>query len=167
MSIHIRDAVKADTDEIVFMMNQFQDHMEICNPNIWHITVDGRDAIPDRVDDMLSGIRKTFIAEMSNEIIGFAHCHVELRLNYNPGTVGYIDMLYVKKDHRRKGGASKLILKICNYFTNEHVLEVNLRYVVDNEEAETLWDRLGFKPVIITANINLEVLKNKISNKME
>jgi len=167
MSIHIRDAVKADRDEIVFMMNRFQDHMESCNPNIWHITVHGRDAIPDRVDDMLSGIRKTFIAEMSKYIIGFAHCHVERRLNYYPGTVGYLDMLYVKKNNRREGGASRLIRRVCNYFTNEHVLEVNLRYVVDNVEAETLWSSLGFKPVIITVNVNLEVLKNKISNKME
>jgi len=81
--------------------------------------------------------------------------------------VGYLDMLYIKKNNRRKGGASKLIHRVCNYFTNEHVLEVNLRYVVDNVEAETLWSSLGFKPVIITVNVNLEVLKNKISNKIE
>ena len=73
MSLQIREAVKTDSDEIVSMMNLFQNHMEKCNPNIWHITDHGRIEIPDRVDDFLSSMRKTYVAEMDENIIGFAH----------------------------------------------------------------------------------------------
>lgn len=165
MRIQIRDATKNDSYEIESMMNKFQDHMESCNPHVWKITEYGRNKISEIVDEMLSGQRKTYIAEMDGVIVGFAHCHVERRMKYIPGTVGYFDMLYVKLDYRRMGVASKIIHAVCDHFTVEHVVEVNLRYVVGNSEAEALWDSLGFKPVLITANANLTLCKQKLLDK--
>jgi len=167
MRLQIRGATKGDTNEIIFMMNKFQEHMERCNSNVWKITEYGRNEIESIVDEMLSGFRKTFIAEKNGMVVGFAHCHVERRMNYTPGTIGYFDMLYVKKEYRRMGIASKLIHEVCDYFTIEHVVEVNLRYVVGNSEAEALWENLGLNPVLITANANLELCKQKLLDKQK
>ena len=167
MSLQVRAAEKGDTHEIIFMMNKFQEHMERCNPNVWKITEYGRNEIESIVDEMLSGLRKTFIAEKDGVVVGFSHCHVERRMNYTPGTIGYFDMLYVKQKYRRMGIASNLIHAVCNYFTYEHVVEVNLRYVIGNSEAEALWKSLGLSPVLITANVNLEVCKQKLSVKQK
>ena len=44
---------------------------------------------------------------------------------------------------------------------------MNLRYVLENEEAEEFWKTLGLTPVIQTANTPLEALKKKLKRTMK
>ena len=164
MEIIIRKATSADSDEIEFMMLDFEDHMELTNPNVWRITDSGRSEIHKHVKDLFSDIRQTFVAE-GEDVIGFASAHVIRRANFNPGTIGFIDMIYVKEEHRRKRVALKLLSKITDYFIKENVNEVNLRYVVGNTVAETLWSELGMQSVLLTVNASLAIFTERLQEK--
>ena len=164
MEITIRKATSADSDEIEFMMLDFEEHMEVTNPNVWRITEFGRSEIPKHVKDLFSDIRQSFVAE-EEDVIGFVSAHVIRRANFNPGTIGFIDMIFVKEEHRRKGVAVKLITHIANHFSRENVNEVNLRYVVGNTMAETLWSELGMQPVLLTVNASLATFTERLKEK--
>ena len=164
MEITIRKATSADSNEIELMMLDFEEHMELTNPNVWRITDFGRSEIPKHVKDLLSDIRQTFVAE-GEDVIGFASTHVIRRANFNPGTIGFIDMIYVKEEHRRKRVALKLLSKITDYFIKENVNEVNLRYVVGNTVAETLWSELGMQSVLLTVNASLATFTERLQEK--
>jgi len=70
--------------------------------------------------------------------------------------------LYVDPRNRRKGVATTLVRDTLNYFNKEKVEEITLRYQIGNKEAEEFWTRLGFQPIITTANTTPEKLKENL-----
>jgi ribosomal protein S18 acetylase RimI-like enzyme len=89
------------------------------------------------------------------------------RETYTPRTVGHIYTIYVEPAHRRRGIGSGLVRELCRYFRERGVDEVNLMYVLGNEEAEEFWRTLGLTPVIQTANTSLEALEEKLKRTMK
>jgi hypothetical protein len=63
---------------------------------------------------------------------------------------------------QEKGVATTLVRDILNYFNKEKVEEITLRYQIGNKEAEEVWTRLGFQPIITTANTTPEKLKENL-----
>jgi L-amino acid N-acyltransferase YncA len=165
MGIRVRRAIIEDSEDIASMMLEFEDFMEETNPQVWRLTEFGRKDIMKRVETLLSLMRYTIVSE-EEELTGFASAHVIRRSEFAPGTVGFVDMLYVKVPHRRKGTALRLLGDIGDYFGREKVTEVNLRYVVGNLAADTLWHELGFKPVLITVNTSLNTFRDALRKKL-
>lgn len=56
-----------------------------------------------------------------------------------------------------------MIRHVCEFFDSEGVEDVTLRYIIGNKEAERFWEKLGFKPVITTAKIDLKDLEREMS----
>ena len=71
--------------------------------------------------------------------------------------------MYVDSNFRRKAVGALLIRRVCEFFDSEGVEDVTLWYIIGNEEAERFWGKLGFRPVITTAKIDLRDLERKMS----
>jgi predicted GNAT family acetyltransferase len=78
--------------------------------------------------------------------------------------VGTISTVYVIPKFRRKGIGTSLIRQLCEFFTSQNVEQVTLRYIIGNKQAEKFWKKLGFKPLIASAQTKLEDLKSKTLN---
>lgn len=102
------------------------------------------------------------VAEMSGEVIGFAHGEVLHRTDYLPESVGTISTIYVTKSFRRRGVGKRLVEKLCQFFIKKKVEQVTLRYIIGNIEAEGFWSRLRFVPIITTASAHPEELKERL-----
>lgn len=159
----IREAGPADRDELVEMRLLLQYHVEASNPRIWHTTEQGKQEITRDIEQMLSDESgRVMVAEMEGNIVGYTYGTVSHRTSYTPRSVGFINGIYVREPYRRRGIGTRLVWELCKFFNAESVEEVNLRYVLGNREGEEFWKSLGFKPVILTANIPLEALEDRL-----
>ena len=148
----IRKAQHNDIPAIADMHTQLQHHIQASNPHIWRTTTDQTEA--DYTDPTLI----TYIAEKDNTPAGYISGQIQTREHLTPRTIGYIRTVYVKPEHRHQGLGHNLVKTLCNHYTTKKVDEVNLRYVIGNKEAEAFWAKLGFRPIIVTANTPLEKL---------
>ncbi|MDH5791019.1 MAG: GNAT family N-acetyltransferase [Candidatus Bathyarchaeota archaeon] len=168
MNATIRKARASDRNELLRMRLRMQEHMEASNPRIWRITEEGRRQIWPEVEETLNDEEdRVLVIEEEGIIMGFAHGRVVSRETYTPRTVGHIDTIYVEPAQRRQGIGNGLVRELCEYFRERGVDEVNLRYVLGNEEAEEFWRTLGLTPVIQTANTPLEALEERLKRAMK
>jgi len=168
MNATIRKARASDGDELLRMRLRIQEHMEASNPGIWRITEEGRRQIWPEVEETLNDEEdRVLVAEEEGIIMGFAHGRVVSRETYTPRTIGHIDTIYVEPAKRRRSIGGGLVRELCEYFRERGVDEVNLRYVLGNEEADGFWMVLGFTPVIQTANTPLEALEERLKRAMK
>ena len=152
--ISIRKATSEDTPEIVDMHIALKRHLEASNPHIWKTTTN-REKLTETYQnpDLL-----LYITTTNNTTNGYICGQIQTRTNMTPHKIGFIRNIYVKPEHRHKGTATKLVKTLCNHYTQQNVDEVNLRYVIGNKEAENFWNKLGFRPNIVTANKSLKEL---------
>ena len=98
---------------------------------------DTRDSISAylRRNENMSFICKS---DPENEIIGAI-------LSGHDGRYGYIYHLAVKKSHRRKGIASKLVSLSTAELQKEGILRINIGITSGNTEAEGFWKNSGWQ----------------------
>jgi ribosomal protein S18 acetylase RimI-like enzyme len=163
--MQIRKATIADKAGIVKMRIALQQHLEQSNPDIWQITKAGRQKLIQDVTNMLSEEQSlVLVAEDNNTILGFANGRITHRTEYSPPTVGFITMIFVNENYRRRGIGTQLIYELCHFFESAKIHNISVRYVLGNTEAEAFWQHLGFKPIIHTARNNLETLQQCVQN---
>ncbi len=159
----IREADASDRGDLVEMRLLLQRHLEASNPRIWRMTEEGERKIAEEVEQMLCGEdSRVVVAEVGGVVVGYAYGTVSRRASFMPRSVGFINGIYVREPYRRRGIGIRLMEELCKFFDAEKVDEVNLRYVLGNREGEGFWRRLGFKPIIHTANIPLEELERRL-----
>jgi ribosomal protein S18 acetylase RimI-like enzyme len=157
-----RRANPTDKEHITEMRLQLQRHVETSNPNIWHLTEEGKNKISQEVEDMLADERGTvLIAKQEGQPIGYIYGQISHRTHLTPGAVGFISGIYVKENHRRRGIGTTLVRELAKTFRAQGMEEVNLRYIVGNREATKFWTSLGLTPVITIANTPLEELEKR------
>lgn len=162
----IREAKPTDKDELLTMGLALQWHDEASNPRIWKVTEEGKRRIDTTVDEMLSdeeGI--AIVAEENGKPVGFAWGHVVHRTDYTPKAVGFIRLIYLKEEYRRRGTGTRMVWEICRFFRAKGVEEVNLNYILGNREGEGFWRGLGFEPVRVSANTPLKALEERIKQR--
>jgi ribosomal protein S18 acetylase RimI-like enzyme len=158
----IRKATPNDREHLTEMRLRIQTHVETSNPNIWRLTQEGKDRIRQEVDEMLKDeAGTTLIAEDGGRPIGFIQGRTSHRTHLTPNAVGFIGVIYVEKDQRRRGIGTTLVRELAKTFRAQGVEEVNLRYIVGNREATRFWTSLGLTPVITIANTPLEELEKR------
>lgn len=159
--IVIRDAKHSDIDKLVEFRLLLQCHVEASNPMIWRITAEGVGRLKKELEEVMKADQQRIVvATMNEEVISFAHGQVSQRTDYQPNIVGTISKIYVQRGFRGRGVGRRLVKNLCQFFRMNNVEEVTLRFVIGNREAEEFWRGLGFKPIIITANVNLEKLED-------
>ncbi len=85
----------------------------------------------------------TLIAVQSGEPVGF----IAGSVGHFKKTVGHIYTLDVKRDHRRKGVASKLLDSLERVLVDRGVETCYLEASVDNVAARNLYIKHGYRPV--------------------
>jgi GNAT superfamily N-acetyltransferase len=163
-NISVRKATFSDVEKLTELRMLLQRHCEESNSQIWQMTDEGKALLKLKVEnDLANESSRIFIAETNGDLIGFAHGDVSHRTDYLPKNVGSISTVYVNNNFRRKGVGALLIRHVCEFFDSEGVEDVTLRYIIGNKEAERFWGKLGFKPVITTAKIDLKDLEREMS----
>ncbi|RJS94532.1 GNAT family N-acetyltransferase [Candidatus Bathyarchaeota archaeon] len=84
------------------------------------------------------------LAEVKGEIVGFAHAEVQYRTTHIPAIIG-----------------SRLVQEICRFFRRKNVEDIYLRYVLGNKEGEKFWEKLGFKPILVTAHSRIDIVEKR------
>ncbi|KTW31052.1 peptide alpha-N-acetyltransferase MAK3 [Pneumocystis jirovecii RU7] len=82
-----------------------------------------------------------FLAKENDIIVGTIICKLE---NHKKYLRGYIAMLAVKKEYRKRGIASKMVEKILSIMKEKNTDEVILETEVTNKEAIILYENFGF-----------------------
>ena len=161
--MEIREATPEDGPHITRMRLALQAHDESSNPRIWRTTQAGRDAMAAHVDAILADPDAlTLVAESDGAPVAFTWASVATREDYTPRTVGFINLIYVDPDHRRRGAATALVRRACRHFRERGAQEVNLNYVLGNAQGEALWTSLGLTPIKVTANAPLGEVEERL-----
>jgi GNAT superfamily N-acetyltransferase len=161
--MQVRKATRADSERLLKLIEQLQQHIEHANPNLWRLSTAGRHKLTQDIKDMLSDPQGRFlVAEYDTHLVGFVYGLIIHRLEYEPNKIGMISRLFVQPVHRRRGVATQLIRELCNYFHAEGVRHISLRYVEGNREAEHFWQHVGFIPIIYTAFTDIDNLQQHL-----
>ena len=97
--------------------------------------------------EMFAGDKTQFFIKYKNNIpIGFAQC--TLRSDYVEGTgttpVGYLEGIYVKEGHRKKGYAKELLKECEAWAKSKNCTEFASDCEADNEESQKFHKAMNF-----------------------
>lgn len=99
---------------------------------------------------------KLFIAVDNNMILGYIFIKItNPRLNAELYKEAIIDALYVDKEYRNKGIATKLIEKAKEYSKENNAKKISISVIKDNQKALNLYNKLGFKEFSFRLKQNL------------
>ena len=91
-----------------------------------------------------------FVCEENNKIVGYIYCYV------NNESIGILDALYIEKEYRGLGIATKLIELAINWLKDEKLVKLIEISVMDkNELAKKLYKKLGFQKFKETLRIEI------------
>ncbi len=153
----------ADLDSLTSMALSLQRHVEHSNPLVWKTNELGRMKTAEQIErDLDASDTVVILAEAGEqEPVGMAIGTVKVREEYEPGTVGMIERLFVEDRYRGRGLGRRLVNSICSFFRGRGVNRISVRYVIGNREAEGFWGCFGLKPVITVAGADLEELMER------
>jgi ribosomal protein S18 acetylase RimI-like enzyme len=152
---HIREAKEADIKQIVEMRMELESYLDTCNPNIWHFEADQINSIAEKYKKIINeNNHKVLVVvdEETGKIVGMATGKIIHHDMFMHKMTGKIDDVWIDTNHRHKGLCRRLIQKISAFFNQNGIKHLTLEYVSGNENAELVWRKMGFKPVIIIAN---------------
>ena len=91
-----------------------------------------------------------FVCEENNKIVGYIYCYV------NNESIGILDALYIEKEYRGLGIATKLIELAINWLKDEKLVKLIEISVMDkNKLAKKLYKKLGFQKFKETLRIEI------------
>lgn len=158
--LKLRRAELSDVDVTVSFRLSLQRHLEKSNPMIWKYTDEWKEIIRKNLEEQLVDENHLIlIAEVKDDVVGFAHGEVQYRTTHLPAIVGRIASIFIIEDYQRRGIGSRLIQEIYKFFRTKNVEDVYLRYVLCNIEGEKFWEKLGFKPILTTAHTGLDIIE--------
>jgi len=96
-----------------------------------------------RKDELKSKQSYWIVAEIGDKIIAFANAEIKNKKE------GYLAMLYVDKDFRRKGIGKKLTLERINWLKKKRVKTIYAGILINNSASISNLKKLGFNPVSI------------------
>ena len=119
-------------------------------------------ALRDEVDDGMRGyIRaclhqsdaKVWLVEQAGEKLAclMARLGATDMPQTGMGTVGLIELCWVREDARRRGLAEGLLRKAEQWFREQGMTQMELSYLAGNTLAEQAWQGLGFSPFRVYA----------------
>jgi ribosomal protein S18 acetylase RimI-like enzyme len=162
-SLLVRNAVPSDIEKLLELRLSLQKHGERSNPLVWRITKEGETLLRQKLEETLRDSNSCIaVAEANDEVVGYAICQVQHRTDYLPATVGQISTIYVAQSFRRRSVGRRLVKKLCEFFIKESVVQVTLRYIVGNKEAEEFWSKLGFEPLITAVSTSPKELQRRL-----
>lgn len=146
MNILIRRAKPIELEEILLLSDElavsdlpFDKKIDIN----WAHTDNGKKYYEDRING-ISGV--CFVAEIDNQIIGFASGEKKEAPPYRLVKIAELENIFVKKEHRSKGIGKKLMEAFLNWAKELGVDKVTANAFALNDEAVAFYKREGFLP---------------------
>jgi GNAT superfamily N-acetyltransferase len=163
--LKLRKAELSDVDAIFTMRVSLQRHLEKSNPLVWRKTEEEKNLIQKNLDEQLIDENHLLlIAEVEDEVVGFAHGEVQHRSTHIPAIIGNIGSIFIIENFQRRGIGTRLIQEICQFFRTKSVEDVYLRYVLGNREGERFWEKLGFQPILVTTHSAIDAIETRIKS---
>lgn len=88
-----------------------------------------------------------FVADVDGEILGAAFMNISISLDKG-GKYIWLNDLFVDKNHRNRGIAKKMLLKIIYWAENNELKGIELETGINNEATKALYNSLGFYDVV-------------------
>jgi len=104
---------------------------------------------------------RILVAEKDGRLLGYLAGKFERRRRGRPRRIGHIMETYVIPESRRTGIALALVVEFLEKLRRQGAEEVKVGYVIGNRAAKSFWERLGFRPFTITANISLGTIRRR------
>lgn len=88
-----------------------------------------------------------FVADVDGAILGAAFMNISISLDKG-GKYIWLNDLFVDKNHRNRGIAKKMLLKIIYWAENNDLKGIELETGINNEATKALYNSLGFYDVV-------------------
>jgi ribosomal protein S18 acetylase RimI-like enzyme len=87
-----------------------------------------------------------FVAHTNEGLIGFAMGRINKNASVvTPGTVGYIENVFVREEKREAGVGTALCNRLFDWFRKKRIGHVELFYQIENRSASAFWKKMGFR----------------------
>ncbi|MBV1759233.1 MAG: GNAT family N-acetyltransferase [Dethiosulfatibacter sp.] len=159
----IREANESDVKHLVEMRMALESYLDTCNSNLWHVSLDHIDALPEKYSRIINDSKSKVLVVVNNEtneIAGMGIGRIIHSHMFNHKTYGKIDDVWIDENLRNRGLCGSLVNKICDFFRQNDIRHITLEYVSGNEIAASVWGKMGFEPVIIIANTVIDNIRN-------
>jgi len=156
---HIRTATPADVGKIAKMQLDLEKEELSDYSGVFHINNERITRTPDFYRNQIEDASATLAVVddiTTDKIVGIGLARVSYREDYLPSKLGEILDVWIEPDHRGKGLCAKLVAELVHFFKMNRVLSLTVHYAKEDLEAESLWYRLGFRPILVTAIARLD-----------
>ncbi len=166
MKIRLRDASESDLEALVEMRVALQKHLEARDPEIWKFSQRGFEIAPLEVKARLrSKSSYMSVAEDENgRIIGMIMAEAARDEYRDPERFGHIHWVYVEENSRCRGLGRSLVKTALNFFSRHGVEQITIGYVVNNPEAHSFWNKLGFVARVTHSSATLNSIAMSLSD---
>lgn len=150
----IRLASEEDIAELVRMQLALQRSMVRIGTNLLHLHRSSVGRLHEYYQTQIADeLTRLLVAQdgVSDDVVGMGTGKIWLHTDYVPARSGEWIDLWVDPGHRRRGLAEQIVMRLLTFFRVNRVEFLAVNYVQANSQADSLWRKLGFKPVLMTA----------------
>ena len=155
----IRSATEKDIHTIVAMRLRLQEHMVTINRNLWQMSEKSIATLPSFYRSALEDKRCHLVVvedKQSGVILGMGLGRIYEHDEHVPNESGKIDDIWVEPNYRKKGLCKMILSELKVFFESKGIGVAVLNFVNGNLDAEAVWKRFGFQPVLTTATAKLD-----------
>lgn len=161
----IRQATMEDIPELIRMQVALQKDMDNIRKNLLRpsqTNIAGlREYYCDRIRDEQTQMLVALPTE-SSRAVGMGAGKIWLHAEYLPPRSGELIDLWIDPEHRRKNLARRIIAHLLRFFRLNRVDFLVVSYVEGNRLGESLWKRLRFEPVLVTATADRKEVEERL-----
>ena len=160
MSSHyrLRDAAREDVSRLVELLLRMDAHVAGIPRARLRPNAAGWQDLASRFESLISDDEsRVTVATWRGRIVAMGNVRIWRHpdLWHNPErrgrSVAVIDDVWVEPRHRRRGLAGHLVAELVSFAVSRGVQDLMLEYSASNEEAESAWSSLGFRPTGVRA----------------
>ena len=150
--LEIRQAVPADEESILALwigLLAYHRSIEDDRPARW---TRPRERWPDHLREYLGAVwndperQAIFVAAVGGEIVGF----VRAGLHADGPLPALVETLFVAEEHRGAGVARALVAAAERWCLDRGAAEVGVEFIAANRAAQRAYERLGYRPFLVT-----------------
>ncbi len=161
----IRQATLEDIPELIRMQVALQKDMDSIRENLLRPGQTNVAALREyysaRIRDEQTQMLVALPTE-SSRAVGMGAGKIWLHADYLPPRSGELIDLWIDPEHRRKNLARRIIAHLLRFFRLNRVDFLVVSYVEGNGIGESLWKRLQFEPVLVTATADRKDVEERL-----
>jgi ribosomal protein S18 acetylase RimI-like enzyme len=155
----VRAASQDDIAELARMRLALQTHFAQANFHLVALSSKREAALPTFYHDLITDSHARVLIvhdSLGTQRIGMAVGRIVRHEEFAPAVWGHIDDVWVEPAYRHLGICRTLIGQLLKFFEEAGIEVLVLDYVIGNTEAEGVWKRFGFQPVLTVANARVK-----------